>query len=104
MRDAVDEGISCGDLEAESPGDRLERERWELAISCKESALRVLGPLGFEDADDGERPGAIYRSAAGVTLDAATLSPSAVVHELLRIGSERGVAALRRDLRAAIGL
>ncbi len=30
--------------------------------------------------------------------------PQSVVHELLRIGAERGVEALRRDLRAAIGL
>lgn len=104
MRDAVDEAISSGALEQESPGERSDRERWERAISRKQSALRVLGPLGFEDSDDGECPGAIYHSGAGVTLDAATLNPNHVVHELLRIGMERGVAALRRDLRAAIGL
>lgn len=104
MRDAVDEAISAGVLEQETPCERADRERWERAISRKESALRVLGPLGFEDADDGEAPGAIYHSGAGVVLDAETLDPSRVVHELLRIGMERGVAALRRDLRAAIGV
>lgn len=104
MRDAADEAISAGALEQESPGERADRERWERTLSRKQSALRVLGPLGFEDSDDGECPGAIYHRGAGVTLDAATLNPSHVVQELLRIGMERGVAALRRDLRAAIGL
>ena len=88
----------------ETPGERHEREIWKAAQERKASALRVLGPLGFEDSDDGECPGAIYHSGAGVVLDAATLSPGQVVYELLKIGSERGVAALRRDLRAAIGL
>lgn len=104
MRDSVDEAISTGALEQESPGERCDRERWERAISRKESALRVLGPLGFEDASDGEKPGAIYHSASAVVLDAERLKPQDVVHELLRIGMERGVAALRRDLRAAIGI
>ncbi len=104
MRDAVDEGISCGDLEAETASDRAEIAKYELAISRKEIALRVLGPLGFEDNADGECPGAIYHSGAGVVIDAYTIGPQSVVHELLRIGAERGVEALRRDLRAAIGL
>jgi hypothetical protein len=104
MRDAVDEAISAGALEQESPGERADRERWERAISRKESALRVLGPLGFEDNNDGEAPGAIYHSGSGVVLDAENLKPQDVVHELLRIGRERGVEALRRDLRAAIGI
>ena len=57
------------------------------------------------DNSDGECPGSIYHSGAGVTLDVSALrDPADVVHELLKIGSERGVAALRRDLRAAIGL
>lgn len=104
MRDAVDKAISTGALEAESSGDRIERECWERAISRKESALRVLGPIGFEDSDDNETPGAIYHSGSGVVFDAATLKPQDVVHELLRIGMQRGVEALRRDLRAAIGI
>lgn len=104
MRDAADEAISAGALEQETPGERADRERWEFATSRKESALRVLGPLGFEDNQDGECPGAIYHPETGVVLDAATLRPAMVVHELLRIGRDRGVEALRRDLRAAIGL
>ena len=104
MRDAVDEGISCGDLERESPGERHEREKWERAISRKESALRVLGSLGFEDCGDGEAPGAIYHPGSNVVLDAATLTPQVVVHELLRIGCERGVESLRRELRRVIGV
>ena len=104
MRDAVDEGISCGELEAETAGDRAELAKYELAISSKALALLVLGPLGFEDNANGERPGAIYHSGAGVVIDANTIGPQSVVHELLRIGAERGVEALRRDLRAAIGL
>ncbi len=93
-----------GLIDRETPGYRHEREQWEAAEERKASALRVLAPLGFEDNCDGACPGAIYHSGAGVTLNAATLSPAQVVHELLKIGSERGVAALRRDLRAAIGL
>lgn len=104
MRDAVDEAISAGALEQETPGERADRERWERAISRKESALRVLGPLGFDDLHDAERPGAIVHGGAGVVLDAAVIKPQDVVPELLRIGRERGVAALRRDLRAVIGL
>jgi hypothetical protein len=88
----------------ETPGDRLEREKWEPVIARKESALRVLEPLGFVDNRDDEFPGTIFHSGANVALDTADLSPSDVVYELLKIGSERGVAALRRDLRAAIGL
>ena len=88
----------------ETPGDRHEREKLEAAEQRKASALRVLAPLGFEDSCNGECAGAIHHSGAGLTLDASTLHPAQVVHELLRIGSERGVAALRRDLRAAIGL
>ena len=34
-------------------------DAWDRAIDRKASALRVLGPLGFEDADDDELPGAI---------------------------------------------
>ena len=104
MRDALDEAISAGVPDQETPSQRSDRERWERAISRKESALRVLGPLGFENNDDGEAPGTIYHSGAGVVLDAENLKPQDVVHELLRIGSERGVEALRRDLRAAIGI
>jgi hypothetical protein len=89
----------------ETPGDRYEREKFEDALQRKARWLRGLEPLGFVDNDDGECPGAIYHPGAGVTLDIATLrNPADVVHELLKIGSERGVAALRRDLRAAIGL
>ena len=32
-----------------------DNDAWDRAIDRKASALRVLGPLGFEDADDGEQ-------------------------------------------------
>jgi hypothetical protein len=77
---------------------------WDRAIDRKASALRVLGPLGFEDADDGETPGAIWHRNSSVTLDCAITSPAHVVEALLSIGREQGRNEVRAQMRAAIGL
>lgn len=104
MRDVVDEAVSCGALESETPGDRWEREQFERAIARKESVLEALGPLGFEDNSDAECPGAIWHKGASIVLDAATLSPEQVVQAVLAEGMARGRAEVRSQMRAALGL
>lgn len=104
MRDAVDEAISCGALESETPGERWERERWERAISRKKSALTILGPLGFVDNDDGETPGAILHPATGMVLDAERLSPAQVVKAIFDEGFLRGSNEVRSQMRRTLGL
>lgn len=81
-----------------------DNDAWDRAIDRKASALRVLGPLGFEDADDGEMPGAIWHRNAAITLDCATMSPAHVVEALLSIGREQGRDEVRALMRQALAL
>jgi hypothetical protein len=81
-----------------------DNDAWDRAISRKASALRVLGPLGFEDAEDGEVPAAIWHRNAAITLDCATMSPAHVVEALLSIVREQGRAEVRSVMRQALGL
>ena len=81
-----------------------DNDAWDRAIDRKASALRVLGPLGFEDAEDGELPGAMWHRGCGITLDAARLSPAQVVEALLSVGREQGRDEVRALMRQALAL
>ncbi len=84
--------------------ERMERECFERAISRKESALKLLEPLGFVDADDAEYPGAIWHRGCALTLDAGRLSPADFMQAILEIGRERGRTDVRNQMRDALGL
>lgn len=104
MQDATEEQITPRTPSEETPGDRWQREQWERATSRKASALAVLGPLGFEDLEDNECPGAIWHRSSGITLDAAQIAPGDVVDEMVRIGVMRGKSELRLNLRQLLGV
>jgi hypothetical protein len=81
-----------------------DNDAWDRAIDRKASALRVLAPLGFEDADDGEVPGAIWHRNSGLTIDCAITSPAHVVEALLSVGREQGRDEVRALMRQALAL
>lgn len=81
-----------------------EQERFDRAVARKESALKILAPLGFVDNDDVESPGTIWHTGCNLTIDTARTSPAEVVEAILIIGRERGRSEIRGEVRAALGL
>lgn len=86
--------LRCAD---ETPTEKALRER-------KESALRLLAPLGFEDAEDIEAPGAIFHRDTGLCIDVRDTSPQKVVRAIFEQGRDKGADELRAQLRRTLGL
>lgn len=77
-------------------------KRLERALSRKESALNILAPLGFVDAEDADMPGAIRHRPTDVWIDTEVLSPSDVVSAIVAHGEARARDTIRRKLSAAV--
>ncbi len=84
--------------------EQQEQEQFDRAVARKESALKLLAPLGFVDSDDDEVPGAIWHKGCALTLDATRMSPAEAVEAILNIGRERGRSEIRVTVRTALGL
>lgn len=79
----------------ERTNDVADLKRLERALSRKASALNILAPIGFVDAEDAATPGAIRHPATGVQLNTETLAPGAVVAEIAAHGERRAHEAAR---------
>lgn len=76
----------------------------EVAEQRKQSALKVLGPIGFVDAEDEEVPGAIWHRQTGVTINTMMVKAGDLVGAILEAGEARGRDAAQAAMRKACGL
>ena len=79
-------------------------ERWDRAISRKNSALELLAPLGFVDSEDSDEPGAIWHRECHITINTERMSPAQVVGAILEIGLERGRSEVQTTMRQVLGI
>lgn len=77
---------------------------YELAASRKESALELLGKLGFVDNNDDEYPGTIFHPATGLTIDVVRIGPAEVIAEVLKRGQQQGEERVQAAIRKTLGL
>lgn len=84
--------------------DSQDSGRWDRAISRKKSALELLGPLGFEDSEDSDDPGAVWHRECNITINTERITPAQVVGAILQIGRERGRSEARNTVRQALGI
>lgn len=79
-----------------------EEEIMDAVEKRKQSALELLGPLGFVDNEDGEFLSTIFHPACGV-LDTMKLGPGDVVQAIYAIGVRRGEENAKAAMRRALG-
>lgn len=76
----------------------------EVVASRKKSALEILGPLGFVDAEDDDAPGAIWHRHTLIAIDVMKVKAGDFVGAILEVGKTRGREAAQKDMRKACGL
>lgn len=76
----------------------------EVAEQRKQSALKLLGPIGFVDADDTEAPGAIWHRQADITINVMMVKEGDLVGIILEVGREQGRSEAQKAMRKACGL
>jgi hypothetical protein len=77
---------------------------WFRIEQRKRSALKLLAPLGFQDNQDAEEPGAVYLPQTGFIFDCAKGGPGEVMQAAIDFGRKQGEEALQRRLRELLGL
>jgi hypothetical protein len=75
---------------------------WELRIEReKRDKLELLAPLGFEDYDDGEQPGAIWHPLIG-NINYGSVRLDNVIDLAFKAGQQQGMSELRAKFRALL--
>lgn len=81
-----------------------QQQKQERLEQTKREVLQVLKPLGFEDNNDGEQPGAIYHPATHLVIDCDKVTLADMVQAIFSKGKECGVRGLQATLRQCLDL
>jgi hypothetical protein len=76
---------------------------YDRIIEHKLQALKLLGPLGFEDNEDAEFPGVIWHRGINQTFDISATDPKEIVRVVFARGKELGDIEAKARMRAALG-